>query len=62
VVRLRRPGRGVPGDPAARLHPPPETLRYGENPHQVAALYLPQGGQGIAQAEQLQGKALSYNN
>lgn len=41
----------------------PETLRYGENPHQVAALYLPQkGGQGIAQAEQLQGKALSYNN
>jgi phosphoribosylaminoimidazolecarboxamide formyltransferase/IMP cyclohydrolase len=38
-------------------------LRYGENPHQSAALYLPQAGtRGIAQAEQLQGKALSYNN
>ena len=39
-------------------------LRYGENPHQQAALYLPQGphGRGIAQAEQVQGKALSYNN
>jgi phosphoribosylaminoimidazolecarboxamide formyltransferase/IMP cyclohydrolase len=41
-----------------------ETLRYGENPHQQAALYLPLGphGRGIAQAEQIQGKALSYNN
>jgi phosphoribosylaminoimidazolecarboxamide formyltransferase / IMP cyclohydrolase len=38
-------------------------LRYGENPHQSAALYLPQTGtRGIAQAEQLQGKELSYNN
>jgi len=39
-------------------------LRYGENPHQKAALYLPSGpaGRGIAQAEQLQGKELSYNN
>jgi phosphoribosylaminoimidazolecarboxamide formyltransferase/IMP cyclohydrolase len=39
-------------------------LRYGENPHQKAALYLPMGphGRGIAQAEQLQGKELSYNN
>jgi phosphoribosylaminoimidazolecarboxamide formyltransferase/IMP cyclohydrolase len=41
-----------------------ETLRYGENPHQQAALYLPFGphGRGIAQADQVQGKALSYNN
>lgn len=41
-----------------------EELRYGENPHQSAALYLPNGpaARGIAQAEQLQGKALSYNN
>jgi phosphoribosylaminoimidazolecarboxamide formyltransferase/IMP cyclohydrolase len=40
------------------------TLRYGENPHQQAALYLAvgPGGRGIAQAEQLQGKELSYNN
>jgi phosphoribosylaminoimidazolecarboxamide formyltransferase/IMP cyclohydrolase len=39
-------------------------LRYGENPHQKAALYLPLGpaARGIAQAEQVQGKALSYNN
>ena len=39
-------------------------LRYGENPHQKAALYIPLGphGSGIAQAEQVQGKALSYNN
>ncbi|MGI8944067.1 MAG: bifunctional phosphoribosylaminoimidazolecarboxamide formyltransferase/IMP cyclohydrolase [Qipengyuania sp.] len=39
-------------------------LRYGENPHQKAALYSPVGphGSGIAQAEQLQGKELSYNN
>jgi phosphoribosylaminoimidazolecarboxamide formyltransferase / IMP cyclohydrolase len=42
----------------------PVTLRYGENPHQQAALYTPAGphGRGIAQAEQLQGKELSYNN
>ncbi len=39
-------------------------LRYGENPHQKAALYLPAGphSRGIAQAEQVQGKELSYNN
>ncbi len=36
-------------------------LRYGENPHQSAALYAT-GGSGIAGAEQLQGKELSYNN
>ena len=42
----------------------PVELRYGENPHQKAALYTPAGphGHGIAQAEQLQGKELSYNN
>ncbi len=42
----------------------PVELRYGENPHQKAALYTPIGphARGIAQAEQLQGKALSYNN
>lgn len=40
------------------------TLRYGENPHQQAALYTAGGafGAGIAQARQLQGKELSYNN
>ncbi|MCY7280944.1 MAG: bifunctional phosphoribosylaminoimidazolecarboxamide formyltransferase/IMP cyclohydrolase [Sphingomonas bacterium] len=39
-------------------------LRYGENPHQRAALYLPMGPAtpGVAQATQVQGKELSYNN
>jgi len=39
-------------------------LRYGENPHQQAALYLPVGpaARGVAQAQQVQGKELSYNN
>lgn len=40
-----------------------ESLRYGENPHQAAALYVdPAAAPGIAQAEQLGGKAMSYNN
>ena len=40
------------------------SLRYGENPHQRAALYVPIGphAHGIAQASQVQGKELSYNN
>jgi phosphoribosylaminoimidazolecarboxamide formyltransferase / IMP cyclohydrolase len=38
------------------------TLRYGENSHQSAALYLRGGGAGIAQAVQLGGKEMSYNN
>jgi phosphoribosylaminoimidazolecarboxamide formyltransferase / IMP cyclohydrolase len=38
-------------------------LRYGENPHQRAALYVTEGTEkGIARAEQLQGKELSFNN
>lgn len=37
-------------------------LRYGENPHQSAALYTQGQAQGIAGAEQLHGKAMSYNN
>ncbi len=37
-------------------------LRYGENPHQQAALYTDGTGTGIAAAQQLQGKELSYNN
>jgi phosphoribosylaminoimidazolecarboxamide formyltransferase / IMP cyclohydrolase len=46
-----------------------EVLRYGENPHQRAALYAPEasgegtgGAGGVATAEQLHGKAMSYNN
>jgi phosphoribosylaminoimidazolecarboxamide formyltransferase/IMP cyclohydrolase len=41
-----------------------QELRYGENPHQSAALYVPAAGvpKGLAAAKQLQGKELSYNN
>lgn len=41
-----------------------QTMRYGENPHQQAALYVPAGASaaGLAGARQLQGKELSYNN
>ncbi|HMD39371.1 MAG TPA: bifunctional phosphoribosylaminoimidazolecarboxamide formyltransferase/IMP cyclohydrolase [Candidatus Acidoferrum sp.] len=41
-----------------------QPLRYGENPHQAAALYVPSGSapSGLAAAKQLQGKELSYNN
>jgi phosphoribosylaminoimidazolecarboxamide formyltransferase/IMP cyclohydrolase len=51
----------------ARLHfafTRKQELRYGENPHQRAALYAPVGAtaSGLAAAHQLQGKELSYNN
>src|SRR4029079_7211966 len=39
------------------------SLRYGENPHQRAALFTNDYGQpGLAGAKQLQGKEMSYNN
>jgi phosphoribosylaminoimidazolecarboxamide formyltransferase / IMP cyclohydrolase len=37
-------------------------LRYGENPHQKAAMYADGSGVGVAHARQVQGKELSYNN
>jgi phosphoribosylaminoimidazolecarboxamide formyltransferase / IMP cyclohydrolase len=37
-------------------------LRYGENPHQKAAMYSDNSGRGVANGRQLQGKELSYNN
>ena len=37
-------------------------LRYGENPHQKAAMYTDGSGAGVANARQVQGKELSYNN
>jgi phosphoribosylaminoimidazolecarboxamide formyltransferase/IMP cyclohydrolase len=37
-------------------------LRYGENPHQKAAMYSDGSSQGVANGRQLQGKELSYNN
>ena len=41
-----------------------QAMRYGENPHQSAALYIPAGRRaaGLAGAKQLQGRELSYNN
>ncbi len=40
-----------------------QTLRYGENPHQTAALYTAEPARpGVARARQVQGKELSYNN
>ena len=51
------PHRFVLGGSRSRL------LRYGENPHQSAALYVdPTAAPGVAQAELVQGKAPSYNN
>lgn len=65
LVELGEPGPGADCWPqfagvAARLA---GVLRYGENPHQAAALYAdPAQPPGLAQAEQLHGKAMSYNN
>jgi len=39
-----------------------QPLRYGENPHQRAALYTDGSGRGVANARQFQGKELSFNN
>ncbi len=48
---------------AGRTFERAEILRYGENPHQRAALYVePDEAPGVAQAEQVHGKAMSYNN
>jgi phosphoribosylaminoimidazolecarboxamide formyltransferase / IMP cyclohydrolase len=57
-------GSGFPGWVAAAWERA-AVLRYGENPHQRAALYVNAGGSGtdgLAQAEQLHGKEMSYNN
>ncbi len=53
----------APQVPTLRINLPlAQSLRYGENPHQRAALYSDGSGQGIAGATQLQGKELSFNN
>ena len=50
-------------DPLLVAAPRVQSLRYGENPHQAAALYrFEQGRPGVASGRQLQGKELSYNN
>ena len=53
----------APQVPTLRINMPlAQSLRYGENPHQRAALYSDGSGLGIAGAKQLQGKELSFNN
>ena len=54
------PGGGLPARLDLRT-PRATVLRYGENPHQEAALYT-DGREGVGGARQLHGKALSYNN
>ncbi|MGC1658411.1 MAG: bifunctional phosphoribosylaminoimidazolecarboxamide formyltransferase/IMP cyclohydrolase [Candidatus Acidiferrales bacterium] len=58
---------GAPEKLPSRIHVALErrqAMRYGENPHQAAALYISAGGAptGLAGARQIQGKELSYNN
>jgi phosphoribosylaminoimidazolecarboxamide formyltransferase/IMP cyclohydrolase len=52
---------GFPGTLRFQFHKTLD-LRYGENPHQKAAMYSDGSGVGVANARQLQGKELSYNN
>jgi len=62
AARLEKVDSANPLPPDLSLRAPKlMDLRYGENPHQAAALYG-RRGQGIAGAEQLHGKELSYNN
>ncbi len=56
------PPAGFPAELALPLYKV-QDLRYGENPHQAASFYrLPFAATGLAQAEKLQGKELSFNN
>ncbi len=65
LSRVDADGNTLPDEtlpPALRINAPrTSSLRYGENPHQGAALYSFQHG-GVASAQQLHGKELSYNN
>ncbi|MCW2602669.1 MAG: phosphoribosylaminoimidazolecarboxamide formyltransferase/IMP cyclohydrolase [Pseudonocardiales bacterium] len=62
VVSPDDDGSGFPGWVAASWERA-AVLRYGENPHQGAALYVSHdSAPGLAQAEQLHGKEMSYNN
>jgi phosphoribosylaminoimidazolecarboxamide formyltransferase / IMP cyclohydrolase len=65
LVDLADPAPGAAGWPAftAVAGELVSVLRYGENPHQAGALYAdPAAAPGLAQAEQLHGKEMSYNN
>ena len=56
------PGTGILPKTLRINFPLAQSLRYGENPHQRAALYSDGTGLGIAGASQIQGKELSFNN
>lgn len=56
-----RPAEGFPATLRMSFHKVMD-LRYGENPHQKAAMYSDGSGSGVANGRQLQGKELSYNN
>ena len=59
----QRPSRDASFPPTLRLlFSKLNDLRYGENPHQRAAVYTDGSNRGIANARQVQGKELSYNN
>jgi phosphoribosylaminoimidazolecarboxamide formyltransferase/IMP cyclohydrolase len=70
LERITPPSAEKPSEPISGVFP--QTLRlcfrkafdlrYGENPHQKAALYGDGSGKGVANGKQLQGKELSYNN
>jgi phosphoribosylaminoimidazolecarboxamide formyltransferase/IMP cyclohydrolase len=56
-----KPAKGFPQNLRLSLQKVMD-LRYGENPHQKAAMYADASGVGVANARQVQGKELSYNN
>jgi phosphoribosylaminoimidazolecarboxamide formyltransferase/IMP cyclohydrolase len=62
TVQFADPATAAFPDALRINYPLAMSLRYGENPHQKAALYADGSGKGIAGAKQLQGKELSYNN
>lgn len=68
IVEAPAPGAPAAPDKSAlpttlRINLPlAQSLRYGENPHQRAALYSDGSGQGVAGATQLHGRELSFNN
>ena len=58
LTRIAEPGQPVLQDSAGMVRRRAQSLRYGENPHQKAALY----GSFLESFKQLHGKELSYNN
>jgi phosphoribosylaminoimidazolecarboxamide formyltransferase/IMP cyclohydrolase len=64
LLQMDAAGKAIEDELPQQLHiqaPRKAALRYGENPHQKAALYT-LGNGGVADGEQLHGKELSYNN